>query len=328
MAGGQELHISKSDEDKKDGEEGGLRNFLRKDMGMGTGAGTSALESAEESIIGAEMDGLPIVEGHVIQRGANSWRKQDEQLTFFKRRPRRTRTELVERDLKVLDFILDMRFAGCAEVFERFFSRVYDGGALATSDEWARKRLRQLVYGGFLRAGVGVHGGASVYFATFKAYHALNAVYPCELRPKPTGGLDLRTFVHDREMLLLRQEYERRFGEVGWVSDRRLKQGHGATLGLVGPDVPDAVIVLPEIGRVAIELEIASKSRARYREKISRYARLIRESRAKPDGIRKVTYHCLRRPVLEIVRAETRIYGNLFEVVESSSLIEAKGRIA
>lgn len=240
---------------------------------------------------------------------------REEQLSFFGKRRSRVRVELVERDLRVIEFILDMKFAGCAEVFERFFSRVHDGEVMAASHEWARKRLRQLTQGGFLRAGVGVHGGASVYFATFKAFYALNSVYPERVFPKPTGGLDLRTFVHDRELLAVRMEYERTAPSVSWVSDRRLKQGFASDIGLSGVHVPDALIELPGAGLVAFELEIAMKSRERYRDKVARYVRLIRESRAKPKGLRKVIYRCLREPVFEALSKECRVYGDMFEVV-------------
>lgn len=239
---------------------------------------------------------------------------REEQLSFFGKRRSRVRVELVERDLRVLEFILDMKFAGCAEVFERFFSRVHDGEVVAASHEWTRKRLRQLTQGGFLRAGVGVHGGAAVYFATFKAFYALSSVYPESVFPKPTGGLDLRTFVHDRELLAVRMEYERTASGVSWVSDRRLKQGFASDIGLSGVHVPDALIELPGVGLVALELEIAMKSRERYRDKVARYVRLIRESRAKPKGLRKVIYRCLREPVFEALSKECRVYGDMFDV--------------
>lgn len=239
---------------------------------------------------------------------------REEQLSFFGKSRSRVRVELVDRDLRVLEFILDMKFAGCAEVFDRFFSRVHDGEVVAASHEWTRKRLRQLTQGGFLRAGVGVHGGAAVYFATFKAFYALSSVYPERVFPKPTGGLDLRTFVHDRELLAVRMEYERTAPSVSWVSDRRLKQGFASDIGLSGVHVPDALIELPGVGLVALELEIAMKSRERYRDKVARYVRLIRESRAKPKGLRKVIYRCLREPVFVALSKECRVYGDMFEV--------------
>lgn len=265
----------------------------------------------------AMVVGLLVVprEGVVMSSRKHVDEVREEQRSFFGKRRSRVRVELVERDLRVLEFILDMKFAGCAEVFEKFFSRVHDGEVLAASHAWTRKRLRQLTQGGFLRAGVGVSGGASVYFATFKAYYALASVYPDRVFPKPTGGLDLRTFVHDRELLAVRMEYERLASNAVWVSDRRLKQGFASDLGLSGVYVPDGLMELPNGSVIALELEIAMKSRERYRDKVARYVRLIRDSRAKPRGLRKVVYRCLREPVFEALSKECRVYGDMFEVV-------------
>jgi hypothetical protein len=268
------------------------------------------------------------VEAVVSEQRGCAPKKREQQLSFFKRRPRSPKVEIVERDLKVLDFILDMKFATAQEVYEKFFARSPDLPRVGHPTKWTKRRLMQLTRSGFLKSTVGIGVQELVYFATFKAYYLLNSFSPSLVCPKPTGGLDLRTFVHDRELLLLRMEHERRYGDVDWISDRRLKQGFGEMLGIFGSDVPDAVLRLPNAGPVALELEIATKSRVRYREKISRYVRLIRESRAKPDGIRKVIYVCHRKPVFEILCDETRIYGGLFEVQLVEPLSAANGASA
>lgn len=288
---------------------------------MGTGTPEA------NSILQLETKTFELTEGIVSGQGAKPRRRCEEQLSLFKRRSRRHQIELVERDLKVLDFILDMKFAGRQEVFERFFSTVHGGSVKSTSEEWTRKRLRQLVHSGFLRHEVGLQGGPGVYLATFKSYYALQAVDPSIERPKPTGGLDLRTFMHDRELLALRMDYERKHRDVAWISDRRLKQGLDAQYGIFGSDVPDALVMLPDLGRVALELEIAMKSRARYRAKIARFVRLIRESRTQSDGLRKVIYHCYRKPVFEVLKAETRIYSGLFEILDSKPIGQTKGSL-
>lgn len=265
------------------------------------------------------------VEAVVSEQGGCAPKKREQQLSFFKRRPKSHTVEIVERDLKVLDFILDMKFATAQEVYEKFFARSSDLPQVGHPTKWTKRRLMQLARSGFLKSTIGIGVQELVYVATFKAYYLLNSFSPSVLRPKPTGGLDLRTFVHDRELLLLRMDFERRHGDVAWISDRRLKQGFGETLGIFGSDVPDAVLRLPDVGLVALELEIATKSRIRYREKISRYVRLIRESRGKPDGIKKVIYVCHRKLVFEILRDETRIYGGLFEVCLVEPLSVARG---
>jgi hypothetical protein len=289
-------------------------------MGEGNGEFEEVLSMSSIQKLDSES-----VEAVVSEQGGFAPKKQDEQLSFFKRRPRSPTVEIVERDLKVLDFILDMKFATASEVYEKFFARSPYLPQVGHPTKWTKRRLMQLTRSGFLKSTIGIGVQELVYFATFKAFYLLNSFSPSELRPKPTSSLDLRTFVHDRELLLLRMEYERRYGDVAWISDRRLKQGFGETLGIFGTDVPDAVLKLPEVGLVALELEIATKSRVRYREKISRYVRLIRESRAKPNGIKKVMYVCHRKPVFEILCDETRIYGGLFEVCLVEPLSSEKG---
>lgn len=282
---------------------------------------TGAVRVLEGSVAGNEELSVVSSDGVVTSSRKHAEALREEQLSFFGKRRARVRVELVERDLRVLEFILDMKFAGCAEVFEKFFSRVHDCEVLAASHEWTRKRLRQLAQGGFLRAGVGVSGGASVYFATFKAYYALASVYPERVFPKPTGGLDLRTFVHDRELLAVRMEYERSQPEMTWISDRRLKQGFAADIGLSGVHVPDGLMEFTDGSVVALELEIAMKSRERYRDKVARYVRLIRDSRTKTRGLRKVVYRCLREPVFEALSKECRVYGDMFEVVLAKPVV-------
>ena len=269
--------------------------------------------------MGASMETIRLDE-------SSSSRLREEQLSFFKRSFKRNRVELVARDLEILEFILDMKFAGGSEVFTKFFSRVANDQD-STSTKWAKKRLMQLERGGFLRSAIGIGVREKVYFATFKAFYAVSTVSPERQFPKPTGGLDLRTFAHDRELLLLRMAYESQLGEVDWVSDRRLKQGFATDLGLSGVYVPDALVAMPAIGRVAIELEIAMKSQSRYRDKVSRYVRLIREGRDKPLGLRKVIFHVLRKPVFEVLKRECDIYQGMFEVILSPHLTCASGGV-
>ncbi|CAN5494802.1 hypothetical protein BH10BDE1_BH10BDE1_23540 [soil metagenome] len=224
------------------------------------------------------------------------------------------RVELVERDYRILEFILEMKFAGCGQVFEKFFKKVKGGVEAAASQEWARKRLRQLHHAGFLRSCVSITGGANVFTASYKAYFALAQVYAHRSFPKPTGGLDTRTFLHDREMLLLRLKFERDGGEVNWISDRSLRQGFGERFGLYGIHVPDGLMLESPGNWAGIELEIASKSRERYEDKVARYVKLIRANREKPDGIRKVIYFCMRPQVFDALTKECRPYGDMFEV--------------
>ena len=264
-------------------------------------------------------------EGSVLKLVKASSEVREEQLSFFKGKPRRMRVMLSPRDLEVLEFIIDMKFAGLNEVFEKFFSRVGSDRTVTSSTEWTRKRLRQIEAAGLLRADVGIGLRERVYFATFKGFYAVNSIHPEKMLAKPTGGLDLRTFVHDRELLLVRLEFERKFEKLLWISDRKLRQGQGPNLGFTSEYVPDALIELPGVGNVALEIEIALKSRARYRDKVQRYVRIMRESRGRPDGLKRVIFRCLKRPCFDAITKECDLYGEMFDVSFVPSLSGIEG---
>lgn len=236
------------------------------------------------------------------------------QISSLKKKQNDYRVVLSHRDLEVLEFIIDMKFASLAEVFEKFFSHVGSDQTVTSSTEWARKRLRQLEAAGLLGADYGIGLRERVYFATQKGYYAVNSISPEKMLVKPTGSLDLRTFVHDRELLLVRLEYERKYENLVWISDRKLRQGQGPKLGFSARYVPDALVEIPGLGNVALEIEIAIKSKARYRGKIQSYVRTIRESRNRTDGLQKVIFRCLKKACFEAIKSECAIYQEMFEV--------------
>lgn len=238
---------------------------------------------------------------------------REKQLSFFKKGQTRLCVELVERDLKVLEFILEMKFAGYSEVFEKFFSAPRTGGS-TESMEWARKRLRQLEQAGFLQSEVSLLGGSKVYVVTLKGYYALSRVFPERGFPKPNVGLDLRTFAHDRELILFRLEVENGNGDVAWISDKKLKHGDGEVFGLSGGDVPDGLMKIPVLGWVAVEIEIATKARQRYRDKVQFYLKLIRDRKGESNAVQLVRFICLRESCFKILSDECSAYGDYFSV--------------
>ena len=275
----------------------------------------------EEMELSVDVGEVLNADAELVVRGSGGIRNsiRNRQLSLFKKQPKRSTVELVQRDLKVIEFILDMKFAGYSEVFEKFFSTTHAGNK-TESKEWARKRLRQLENAGFLISAVSITGGPQVYCAAFKGYYTLKNLNPERTFPRPTATLDTRTFIHDKEVLLARLKIERAWGDIQWMSDRKLRQGFGEPFGLSGIHVPDAVFMQPELGWVAFELEIAIKTKDRYADKVARYVRLIRESRMKTLGIRNVTYRCLRSAVFEALAKECRPYGDMFSVELCDSL--------
>lgn len=272
-----------------------------------------------------ETDTKSASEANVFKQRGDAQEKRKGKPSFSERRPKSPPIEIVDRDLEVLDFILDMKFATAIDIYQKFYARSFTLEPSPNQTRWAKYRLMQLERSGFLRAFAEFGMKETLYVATPRAYYTLNSVYPSESRPKPSIGIDIRTYSHDRELILLRLDYERRVEKICWISDRRLRQNLGESLGLNGPDVPDAIVRLPEIGLAAIELEIAQKARSRYKEKIAKYVRLIRAQKDKSDGLKKVIYHCLKQHVLEILRDETRIFESFFEVIDAKSQSNKRG---
>jgi hypothetical protein len=73
---------------------------------------------------------------------SSGFRKSDKKADFRK-------VKLTRRDLEILKFILEMKFASLAEIHWRFFRNLANGSE-SRSKIWSDQRLRQLCQAGFL----------------------------------------------------------------------------------------------------------------------------------------------------------------------------------
>lgn len=160
------------------------------------------------------------------------------------------RVELTERDLGVLEFILEMKFARVRDVFQKFFKTTLSAEE-AKSEAWAKKRLHQLVQARFLRVTYSHLDSERYFTTTLKAYNALATTSPSRTMTKPARGFDHRTLLHDRLVIDFRLELELSLGEVHWISDRRLKSQAAADYGLNSANVPDGIYRMPNSDVVA-----------------------------------------------------------------------------
>lgn len=224
-----------------------------------------------------------------------------------------TSVVLTDRDFEVLRFILEMKFASSDEIFAKFF-RITRENSEARSDSWTKKRLLQLERAGFLRSTYTFSEATKYFVATFRAYYALRNFYSGEALAKPIASFDLRTFFHDKLVLKTRIRLESEEGIENWISDRMLKSGLDREYGFSSMYVPDAVFSTPFGSRVALEVELAQKARSRYRAKIKSYVGVLRGLRAEDRKISKVRYLCTREQPFDILRSETRMFGDLFSV--------------
>lgn len=234
-----------------------------------------------------------------------------EQTSFFKMKPPKA-LELTDRDLEILRFVIEMRFSSVEAVFKKFFY-VTRTEAVAKSQAWAQKRLSQLEKAKFLSAVYNFADRTKYFSGTLKAYYALSNLNPQLSLVKPTGGVDQRTFGHDRTLLDLRIQFEDRALAKDWISDRQLRATPELTGGLSGTYVPDAIYTTPSGEKVALELEISTKAKDRYREKVKRYVYLLRSSKeVKP--FQRVQFICATEVVKRHLERETKLYPEYFSV--------------
>lgn len=227
---------------------------------------------------------------------------------------------LTSRDLEVIEFVIDMKFVSVTDVFEKFFKMTLSGEE-AKGDFWTRKRLFQLEQGGFLKSHKVHTEKTNYYTATFKGYYSLAGMHPEKFFTKPVGGFDFRTFSHDKLVLKCRLDLEKCLKVTSWLSDRKLKAQPDLSGGLTSSQVPDGIYILKDGQRVAFELEIARKAKARYTEKIKKYVQVLRSHDLTRKKFDVVQYICTKDDVFDLLVKETRIYGNLFKIQTMNQFI-------
>ncbi len=126
---------------------------------------------------------------------------------------------LTPREIDLLEFVLDQKFASLDALYVRFYQ-----GVSSKSSRYAYHRLQLLKKHGFLRAKRVYTEPGSVYLASPLAHSTVQSLRPDRTISWPTEEIDLRTFEHDRRVTLCRVAREKNREVKDWLSERRLKQ--------------------------------------------------------------------------------------------------------
>lgn len=185
---------------------------------------------------------------------------------------------ITSRDLEILEFVNDMKFANLEVLHLRFFSRPRGGGT-SKSTWWARERIQALRSLGLVKPVRIYTEGQSYFVATDLAFHILSSMKPERLHAKPLESIDIRSFEHDKRILYSRVALELGGRAKEWFSERRLKseqmfEAEGRDIGREYQ--PDAIYTNAKGDRVAFELELSFKSRERYEKKFRTFDSLFR----------------------------------------------------
>jgi hypothetical protein len=220
---------------------------------------------------------------------------------------------LTSRDLEVISFIHEMKFATIEDVHFKFFRKLKDGTE-SKSMWWARERLTLLQKHNFLGRVYSFNERKAYFLGTKKGFMALVKKCPSKWPVRPLEKIDFKTFDHDKLVMELRLKLEASGEACSWISDRQLFQFPELCLNLGEGNQPDAIYENAKGEKVAFELEIARKTKKRYLDKIRTYVFLMREQKDNPKSFKKVHFVVASEAVYELILSEVKIYPQYFTV--------------
>lgn len=194
-----------------------------------------------------------------------------------------------KRDLEILRFCLEMKFADVESLNQVFFD--------AKSQDMfaARKRIQKLESVGFLKSVSLLSGTAKKFYLTtpkghreltkgnFESLQKLSSprdqVSLGLSLPNPVSKLSVVTFEHDLGVLKSRLELEKQGRASNWRSEKLLKSQAEAVTGRLQRDfMPDGIFTSKHGKVCAFEYENKPKSETQLREKIFRLKALMEQT--------------------------------------------------
>lgn len=233
--------------------------------------------------------------------------------------PRRTEKKYVEkikitnRDLEIIRFCLEMRFATIEQIYQRFFKSTYSG-TVSQCDRWAKERLFQLRQADYLKLQKNFSTGQNLIVPTLKGYMLVrNLLYTMDL-PKPVNYVDFRQFEHDRLLTDCRLLLENNKEIKSWISERSMQARAELITAFASDSLPDALCITPNESAFFFELELSLKTKDRIKKKVRRYVHLLRSEKVIFPGLNQVRFVCSKSSIFNAIEKETKIYGSLFKV--------------
>ncbi|MBL7557633.1 MAG: replication-relaxation family protein [Bdellovibrionaceae bacterium] len=229
---------------------------------------------------------------------------------FKKQNKPKSKLKTTSRDLEILYFILEMKFSNIHIIHQKFFSTTRFG-LKSCSFDYTRQRLGELVRYGLIEK-VDTFLKTGLYQTTQKGYFLLCNSNLQKLIPKPSFGVDIRTFDHDLKVSNIRVELEQCDKAKNWISERSICEDEKYRSLFTNEFRPDAIYTCPNGSKVAFELELSRKSKDRYKQKLNRYIQVMTNPVEDSRIFAKVHYVFKDLKLLEYVKSETQLYQPLF----------------
>jgi hypothetical protein len=218
--------------------------------------------------------------------------------------------QLTERDLEILGFLLEMKFATVKDLQQKFFRKRKDGNQ-STSEWYTRERMGLLYKHGLVNSVRFRFTDYKYFVATKSAFNILEGHLKTDgCYTKPLRKVDIRTFEHDSLVMKLRLKLEETEEIRHWQSERSLKrQLFAENQNLIRDYIPDGIYENQHGERVAFELELTMKSKEKYRQKVAKYHRIVaRRDPNPPLSFERVRFICSSPGILEALQRESKIY--------------------
>lgn len=229
---------------------------------------------------------------------------------------------ITERDISVIHFVFQMRFATSFQIMKACFCERRDGKT-RSSDLYIKRRLAQLVEAKLLSIGRPPVGGCQKYYYKItrlslsildgKGYSTLVDHVP-KFRPQD--------FDHDSHVIDCRIALEKTNRAKDWVPEFQIRGLHNAFEKLPAKYIPDALFINKLGELTALEMEISRKSKSRYEDKIQQYVNLVRSHFDETLKFKRVLYVAKNKDVFNILSEMTKIYADIFRVETFESVTE------
>jgi hypothetical protein len=192
------------------------------------------------------------------------------------RRANALQFRLTSRDLEILGFLLDQKFASLEQIYFRYFDvRKNVTDALPKGLHVTRQRLQILKRAGLISTERVFSEPRSLYLMTNFGFQVFQSKRPFDAYAKPMSTVDFRNYEHDTKVNDCRVALERSGKVMKWISERRVRtQGFESQFSysdLPETIVPDGVLVSSKGERIAFEIEASPREKRRFVQKREAY---------------------------------------------------------
>lgn len=221
---------------------------------------------------------------------------------------------LTNRDLAIISYVCEMKFAGLEDLHFKFFKNLKNGNE-SNSLWWARERLSALEKDGFLERKYAFDERVSYYLGTLKGYKTLQLRSTEALAVRPVDKINHNTFNHDKMVIEVRNKLEAMGKVKQWHSDRKLFCFPELNQHVDKWNQPDGIFITPGGEVVALEVEISRKTNEHYREKIKAYVGIVRKQEVLPTSIKKILYVTGNVSTHNAIKTEVKLYQQYFTLM-------------